>query len=83
MRSAPVQASRLLASKAESGLSAKEKGRANRVALLYSGIIECGGVRCSIDSIGGAEVKTEDQSAERAGRMKVLRIHHINVCEYC
>jgi hypothetical protein len=36
---------------------------------------ECGGVRYSIDSMGRVEVKTEDQKAERAGRIKVLRRH--------
>lgn len=75
MRSASVQTFRVLASKAESGLSAKEKGRLIWIASWYLGMAECGGVRYSIDSMGRVEVKTEDQRAERAGRIKVLRRH--------
>jgi hypothetical protein len=40
---------------------------------------ECGGARYSIDWIERVEVKTEDQSAERVGRMKVLRGHQYQV----
>lgn len=44
---------------------------------------ECGGVRYPIDSIGRVEVKTEDQSAEHVGRMKVLKKGiNINFHEY-